>query len=102
MSGYGTNTGEMIATASAIKGLAQPVRELKGKVAAPEATGKDFGEAHQAAGEPYRAGLEKLGQAVEAHAAAMENFAGRLEAVGSGYEWVESENTSTVRNSGGQ
>ncbi|GGM51467.1 hypothetical protein GCM10012275_22960 [Longimycelium tulufanense] len=101
MGGYGTNTGEMVATASTIKGLAQTVRDLKNKVSSTAVTAQNFGRAHIGPGGQYPPALQKIATMIEQHAAAMDDFAGRLEGSRGGYEFAESSNTATVRKAGG-
>ncbi|MBV9843514.1 MAG: hypothetical protein JOZ47_00370 [Kutzneria sp.] len=101
MSGFGTNTGEMAAVASAINGLAEPVAELEGKLTASSVTSGDFGRANSSSASGYQTGLQNLAHWVDAHVQAMRGFAGKVEQSAGGYKWSDDSAADGVNKAGG-
>jgi hypothetical protein len=101
MSGFQANTGEMMASATAVQGIASDIDELKATVTNSAVIAKDFGRAHEPGGTRYLAGLTKVAEITTAHATAMRGLSDKLRASATGYDWSDASGQSTVKSSGG-
>ena len=101
MADLGANTGEIASTAQSVKGSAQAIGELKNGVSTTQIQSQDFGRVHGAAFQPYSAGLQKLGKALEAIAKSGDDYSNKLNSAARGYEWDDSNNAADLKKSGG-
>ncbi|MEU6128377.1 type VII secretion target [Saccharopolyspora sp. NPDC047091] len=101
MSGFGTNSGELVAAGNSIRGTADPVRdEHAKKIGELDLGAADFGRVHQQAFGGYQEAMAKLSKCVSSMADAMDDFAGKLEQTGQGYDWSDADASETVGKSG--
>lgn len=101
MAGFGTNSGELVAAASSIRGTADPVRdEHAAKIADLGLEAGDFGRVHQQAFGGYQEAMAKLAKCVTSMADAMDDFSQKLEQTGQGYDWSDADAADTVGKSG--
>ncbi|MFR9728670.1 WXG100 family type VII secretion target [Saccharopolyspora sp. MS10] len=101
MSGFGANSGELVAAASSIRGAADPVRDEHGeRIAGLRIGGDAFGRVHGQAAGGYQEGMAKLARSVTSVADAMDDFSGKLEQTGHGYDWSDADAADTVGKSG--
>ncbi|WP_199441787.1 type VII secretion target [Umezawaea beigongshangensis] len=101
MSGFQANTGEMMASATAVQGIASDIDEFKTTVTTSAVSARDFGRAHEQGGSRYVAGLTKIAEITTAHATAMRGLSDKLRASATGYDWSDSSGRATVKSSGG-
>lgn len=100
MSGYQSNAGEMMSSATTIQGIATEIENYKAKITASAVTEKDFGREHTAGGAKYKSGLPKIAEAIGAYSAAMKSLSDKLRESANGYEWSEEANAVKMNKQG--